>query len=107
MVGLNHQSLQKEEVAAGKFILKEITPPAGYVLNETPVEVTLTADGAIRTITNKKASTSVPLAVKKELTGRTLQADEFEFVLTDQAGQVVDCEKCSRRSCDLCGFELH
>ena len=83
----------EEEVAAGKFILKEITPPAGYVLNETPVEVTLTADGAIRTITNKKASTSVPLAVKKELTGRTLQADEFEFVLTDQAGQVVETVK--------------
>ena len=83
----------KEEVASGKFILKEITPPAGYVLNETPVEVTLTADGAIRTITNKKASTSVPLAVKKELTGRTLQADEFEFVLTDQAGQVVETVK--------------
>ena len=81
------------DVAAGKFILKEITPPAGYVLNETPVEVTLTADGAIRTITNKKASTSVPLAVKKELTGRTLQADEFEFVLTDQAGQVVETVK--------------
>ena len=83
----------EKEVAAGKFILKEITPPAGYVLNETPVEVTLTADGAIRTITNKKASTSVPLAVKKELTGRTLQADEFEFVLTDQAGQVVETVK--------------
>ena len=83
----------EEEVASGKFILKEITPPAGYVLNETPVEVTLTADGAIRTITNKKASTSVPLAVKKELTGRTLQADEFEFVLTDQAGQVVETVK--------------
>ena len=83
----------EKEVAAGKFILKEITPPAGYVLNETPVEVTLTADGAIRTITNKKACTSVRLAVKKELTGRTLQADEFEFVLTDQAGQVVETVK--------------
>ena len=83
----------EEEVASGKFILKEITPPAGYVLNETPVEVTLTADGAIRTITNKKACTSVRLAVKKELTGRTLQADEFEFVLTDQAGQVVETVK--------------
>ena len=81
------------DVAAGKFIVKEITPPAGYVLNETPVEVTLTADGAIRTITNKKACTSVRLAVKKELTGRTLQADEFEFVLTDQAGQVVETVK--------------
>ncbi|MGT2712125.1 Spy0128 family protein [Streptococcus oriscaviae] len=78
------------EIAAGKFIVKELTPPAGYVLNDTPVEVTVTANGAIRTITNKKASTSVPLAVKKDLTGRTLQADEFEFVLTDKDGKVVE-----------------
>ena len=45
------------DVAAGKFIVKEITPPAGYVLNDTPVEVTVTANVEIRTITNKKAST--------------------------------------------------
>ena len=81
------------EIAAGKFTIKEVTPPAGYVLNDTPVEVTVTSTGAIRTITNKKASTTVPLAVQKNLTGRTLQADEFEFVLTDQGGQVVETVK--------------
>lgn len=48
------------KLVPGKYSIVEVTAPTGYELDSTPYEVTVTEDEAtIKTITNKKALTSV------------------------------------------------
>ncbi|WP_228062236.1 MULTISPECIES: Cna B-type domain-containing protein, partial [unclassified Streptococcus] len=50
-----------DEVAKGKFTIVEIKAPKGYMLDKTPIEVTVGKDGVIRTIKNKKEKVSIPV----------------------------------------------
>lgn len=53
-----------DKLALGKYVIVETTPPAGYVLDQTPVAVTITETGTTVTqdITNaKQALPGLPL----------------------------------------------
>ncbi|MCU9534090.1 Spy0128 family protein [Streptococcus sp. CSL10205-OR2] len=82
----------EEEFTAGEFTITEVTAPDGYLLSDTPIKVSVSDKGAIRTITNKKKEpkpVTLSIEATKSLTGRLLNADEFEFDLKDDAGTVV------------------
>lgn len=87
------QVYSAEEVAKGNFTVVETKAPYGYELDSTPIEVTVGESGAIRTIKNSKYTTTANISATKQLTGRELKADEFEFTLTDSDGNVVGTAK--------------
>ena len=77
------------------YTIKETKAPEGYFpsgeVKVTPDDFDSTLLIANKTIVNKKISpTKAALAVTKSLTGRNLQADEFEFVLIDQNGTEIE-----------------
>ena len=77
------------------YTIRETQAPAGYFasgeVKVTPDDFDSTLLLASKTIVNKKiAPAKASLAVSKSLTGRNLQADEFEFVLTDENGAEVE-----------------
>ncbi|WP_241735643.1 SpaA isopeptide-forming pilin-related protein, partial [Streptococcus oralis] len=80
----------EEDVNKGEFTITEVEAPKGYRLDSTPVKVTVGQEGVIKTVTNKRNDTTVQLQAIKKLTGRELKADEFEFTLTDQDGNVKE-----------------
>ncbi|MBF0786751.1 Cna B-type domain-containing protein [Streptococcus sp. 19428wC2_LYSM12] len=51
-----------EEVAKGKFTIVEVKAPKGYVLDKTPIEVTVGKDGVIRTVKNTKEKISISVS---------------------------------------------
>ncbi|MGM0167701.1 hypothetical protein IGI39_002685 [Enterococcus sp. AZ135] len=91
-----------ENLAIGKYKIKEISGLENYdpkmiIENQTG----LTSDGVFEikatdtagfqfTILNKKMTVKHQLEATKTLTGRDLQADEFEFELVDDQGKVID-----------------
>ncbi|MGL9729341.1 Spy0128 family protein [Enterococcus sp. DIV0756] len=91
-----------ENLAIGKYKIKEISGLENYnpkmiIENQTG----LTTDGVFEikatdkagfqfTILNKKMSVKQHLEATKTLTGRDLQAGEFEFELLDDQGKVLD-----------------
>ncbi|EGO9051909.1 Cna B-type domain-containing protein [Enterococcus faecalis] len=50
-----------EEAKKGKFTIVETKAPKGYVLDQTPIEVSLGENGIIRTIKNSKEKLSIPV----------------------------------------------
>lgn len=77
------------------YTIRETQAPAGYLasgdIKITPDDFDSTLLLASKTIVNKKiAPAKASLVVSKSLTGRNLQADEFEFVLTDENGAEVE-----------------
>ncbi|MGT2812628.1 Ig-like domain-containing protein [Streptococcus minor] len=77
------------------YTIRETKAPDGYFpsgeVKVTPDDFDSTLLLANKTIINKKiAPAKAALAVNKSLTGRNLQADEFEFILTDQNGNEVE-----------------
>ena len=59
-----------DKLVPGQYEITEVTPPAGYELNSETYTVTITSDDAtLKTITNKRAKTSVK--VNKKWVGKT------------------------------------
>ncbi|AND79079.1 Spy0128 family protein [Streptococcus pantholopis] len=84
----------EEDVKLGAFTITEVAAPTGYILDSTPIEVTVGSEGVIRTISNQRKTTSASIAATKKLTGRDLKAEEFEFTLTnDETGEAVETVK--------------
>ncbi|MEX2784161.1 FctA domain-containing protein [Streptococcus sp. H49] len=84
----------EEDVKLGAFTITEVTAPTGYILDSTPIKVTVGSEGVIRTISNQRKTTTADIAATKKLTGRDLKAEEFEFTLTnDDTGQAVETVK--------------
>ena len=102
-----------EYTAAGTYKYTIIETNAGQTIDgvtydslEVKVTVEVTDDGEGKLTANVTypadkefnnsygaSKTPAPLAVKKTLTGRELKADEFEFTLTDQDGNVKETVK--------------
>ncbi|KXU08365.1 Cna B-type domain-containing protein [Streptococcus oralis] len=92
--GIAESSIYSEsDIKKGNFTVTEVEAPEGYELNPTPFEMTVGQDGAIKTVTNKRSKAKVKIKANKTLTGRELKADEFEFTLTDQDGNVKETVK--------------
>ena len=84
----------EEDVKLGAFTITEVTAPTGYVLDSTPIKVTVGSEGVIRTISNERKTTTADIAATKKLTGRDLKAEEFEFTLTNaDTGEAVETVK--------------
>ncbi|AQP41303.1 cell wall surface anchor family protein,putative [Streptococcus gallolyticus subsp. gallolyticus DSM 16831] len=80
-----------EEAKKGKFTIVEIKAPKGYVLDQTPIEVSLGENGIIRTIKNSKEKLSIP--VTKQWNDNNNQDGKRPEDITVQLyanGQVVD-----------------
>nr|WP_253296089.1 FctA domain-containing protein [Enterococcus raffinosus] len=94
-----------ENLAIGKYKIKEISGLENYspkmiIENQTG----LTTDGVFEikatdsagfqfTILNKKMTVKHQLKATKTLSGRDLQANEFEFELLDDQGNILDTKK--------------
>ncbi|WP_445512937.1 Spy0128 family protein [Streptococcus suis] len=83
-----------------EYILREVTPPSGYVAGAdvvvNPADFDSTSKIASKTIVNKKKPSEpakVVLKATKILEGRALADQEFEFVLTDQYGREIETAK--------------
>ncbi|MFI3083288.1 Spy0128 family protein [Streptococcus sp. 2022WUSS135] len=81
-----------------EYILREVTPPDGYVAGEdvvvNPADFDSISKIASKTIVNKKKQPAkVVLKATKILEGRALVDQEFEFVLTDQYGREIETAK--------------
>ena len=77
------------------YTIRETAAPAGFFasgeIKVRPEDFDSTLLLASKTIVNKKITPAkASLAVSKSLTGRNLQADQFEFVLTDEKGTEVE-----------------
>jgi len=85
------------QLPAGKYYLEEALAPNGYQLSDTKYEFVLsesleTEKDAIvdlGEIENALISTSMTLEGTKELSGRSLKAGEFHFVVTDKDNEEV------------------
>ncbi|OLF47818.1 hypothetical protein BU202_04955 [Streptococcus cuniculi] len=51
----------EDEIKAGTFTIVETKAPLGYVLDNTPIEVKVTASGIVRTIKNTREKLSIPV----------------------------------------------
>ena len=77
------------------YTIKEIKAPAGYELLDQVLTVTPSDFGndkeVTKTVVNKKIEKTVALTLEasKELTGKALSADEFQFQLLDEQGEVL------------------
>ncbi len=77
------------------YTIKEIKAPAGYELLDQVLTVTPSDFGndkeVTKTVVNKKIEKPVALTLEasKELTGKALSADEFQFQLLDEQGEVL------------------
>ncbi|CYW52509.1 Spy0128 family protein [Streptococcus suis] len=81
------------DVKLGEFTITEVVAPEGYELDPTPIKVTVGKAGVIKTIKNKRYTTTAQITARKRLLGRELNAGEFEFVLTDQQGREIETVK--------------
>ncbi|MGU7982083.1 Spy0128 family protein [Streptococcus suis] len=81
------------DVKLGEFTITEVEAPEGYELDPTPIKVTVGKAGVIKTIKNKRYTTTAQITARKRLLGRELNAGEFEFVLTDQYGREIETAK--------------
>ncbi|HFI0100703.1 TPA: FctA domain-containing protein, partial [Streptococcus suis] len=81
-----------------EYILREVTPPDGYVAGEdvvvNPADFDSISKIASKTIVNKKKQPAkVVLKATKILEGRALVDQEFEFTLTAQDGKSIQTVK--------------
>jgi pilin isopeptide linkage protein len=79
------------------YTLKETKAPDGYILSDEEYAISAedfgTDKAVLETITNQKEAstpTQVVLQANKVLTGRSLQAGEFSFVLKDENGEAIE-----------------
>ena len=91
----SHGEAEVANLLKDTYTIRETAAPAGYFasgeVKVTPDDFDSTLLLASKTIVNKKiAPAKAALAVSKSLTGRNLQADEFEFVLIDETGAEVE-----------------
>ena len=71
------------------FIIKEKTAPTGYQLDPTEYRVVLGSGGSVLNLKNTPVHALVNVTARKELSGRTLQDQEFTFKLYDANGNEV------------------
>lgn len=79
----------EEDIKKGLFTVTEVKAPDGYEKITEPFTIQIGKEGAIRTVENKKASTTFTPLVQKKLSGRALKEQEFEFVLKDEGGKEI------------------
>ncbi|MDH6365125.1 pilin isopeptide linkage protein/LPXTG-motif cell wall-anchored protein [Enterococcus sp. PF1-24] len=76
----------------GKYAIKEVAAPNGYILDETLHEFEIPLANSVVTLLNERAvvpATELVLAASKELVGKNLTAGEFTFELMDSVGNVL------------------
>lgn len=73
----------------GTYILKETSAPAGYELDDTPMQISLIQNGELitKTITNSHSTGSVSILKTDSVTGAALAGAHFK--LTDASGNLV------------------
>ena len=73
----------------GTYFLKETSAPAGYELDDTPIQIDLTQNGDLitKTITNSHSTGSVSILKTDSVTGAALAGAHFK--LTDASGNLV------------------
>ena len=73
----------------GTYILKETSAPAGYELDDTPMQISLTRNGDLitKTITNSHSTGSVSILKTDSSTGAALAGAHFK--LTDASGSLL------------------
>lgn len=73
----------------GTYILKETSAPAGYELDDTPIQISLTQNGELitKTITNAHSTGSVSILKTDSVTGAALAGAHFK--LTDASRNLI------------------
>ena len=73
----------------GTYFLKETSAPAGYELDDTPIQIDLTQNGDLitKTITNSHSTGSVSILKTDSVTGAALAGAHFK--LTDASGNLA------------------
>ena len=73
----------------GTYFLKETSAPAGYELDDTPIQIDLTQNGELitKTITNSHSTGSVSILKTDSVTGAALAGAHFK--LTDSSGAIL------------------
>lgn len=73
----------------GTYFLKETSAPAGYELDDTPIQISLTQNGDLitKTITNSHSTGSVSILKTDSSTGAALAGAHFK--LTDASGSLL------------------
>ena len=75
------------DIPYGKYIVKEIAAPTGYVLSEKQYEVNISEDGDVVEITAENRSVSVSIS-KTDIYGKELTGAKMQLI--DVNGNVVD-----------------
>lgn len=91
-----------EKLIPGKYRIKEVKAPSGYVLNQTEYEVDILSDRVtvqemlndpvkpkVVEVTETFPVLKVPLLVNKVLKNGSLKGGEFTFLLKDAKGSVI------------------
>lgn len=76
----------------GSYTLTELAAPSGYKLSDRAMSVTLstTSVQSVDFVNELLPETTASISGTKTLTGKTLEADMFEFELLDKDGQLVE-----------------
>ncbi|MCW6655477.1 Cna B-type domain-containing protein, partial [Aerococcaceae bacterium NML201296] len=88
-----------EEAKKGQFTITEITAPEGYELNSTPIKVTVTKEGAIRTVTNRKPKVNFTVT-KKWVNGDATKRPEVQFQLKRDGANYGEAKTLAANSQD-------
>lgn len=75
------------DIPYGKYIVKEIAAPTGYILSDEQYPVVIAEDGDVIEITAENKPTSVSVS-KKDLYGNELEGASMQLI--DENGEVVD-----------------
>lgn len=75
------------EIPYGKYIVKEITAPTGYILSEKQYEVNISEDGDVVEITAENRPVAVSIS-KTDIYGKELTGAKMQLI--DANGNVVD-----------------
>ncbi|MCW6665787.1 Cna B-type domain-containing protein [Aerococcaceae bacterium NML191219] len=88
-----------EEAKKGQFTITEITAPEGYELDSTPIKVTVTKEGAIRTIINRKPKVNFTVT-KKWINGDATNRPAVQFQLKRDGANYGEAKTLAANSQD-------
>jgi len=82
------------ELLKDDYTIKEIKAPTGYQLSNKIIKISAddfnsNKEFSIDVLNKKVENTGIKLQAKKVLTGKTLNAGDFEFVLKDSEGKTI------------------
>ncbi|MCW6677510.1 Cna B-type domain-containing protein, partial [Aerococcaceae bacterium NML180378] len=88
-----------EEAKKGQFTITEVIAPEGYELDSTPVKVTVTKEGAIRTIINRKPKVNFTVT-KKWVNGDPTNRPAVQFQLKRDGANYGEAKTLAANSQD-------